>query len=81
MRFARPVQKLVPSTFIDWMEGQQLKAKEMVEMLEVCLEFGYQAVMQREKTSRREYVPNEVIPVQIVDLDQYDKLYARESVR
>lgn len=81
MRFARPVQKLVPSTFIDWMEGQQLKAKEMVEMLEACLEIGYQAVMQREKTSRTEYVPKEVIPVQIVDLDQYDKLYARESVR
>lgn len=81
MRFARPVQKLVPSTFIDWMEGQQLKAKEMVEMLEACLEIGYQAVMQREKTSKTEYVPEEVIPVQIVDLDQYDKLYARESVR
>ncbi len=50
-------------------------------MLEACLEIGYQAVMQREKTSRTEYVPKEVIPVQIVDLDQYDKLYARESVR
>ena len=45
------------------------------------VEIGYQAVMQREKTSRTEYVPKEVIPVQIVDLDQYDKLYARESVR
>ena len=63
------------------MECQKLKAKEMVEMLEACLEIGYQAVMQREKTSRTEYVPKEVIPVQIVDLDQYDKLYARESVR
>ena len=81
MRFARPVQKLVPSTFIDWMEGQQLKAKEMVEMLEACLEIGYQAVMQRERTPRTEYAPTEAVPVQMVDLGQYDKLYAREAAR
>ena len=55
MRFARPVQKLVPSTFIDWMEGQQLKAKEMVEMLEACLEIGYQACSVRKRPGQNMY--------------------------
>ena len=81
LRFARPAQKLVPSAFIDWMESQQLTAKEMVEILEAFLEIGYQAVMQREKTSGTEPTQNESVPVQPVDLDQYNKLYAREAVR
>lgn len=50
-------------------------------MLEACLEIGYQAVMQREKASKTEYTPNEAVPVQMVDLTQYDKLYAREAAR
>lgn len=81
MRFARPVQKSVPSTFIDWMEGQQLKAKEMVDMLEACMEIGYQAVMQRESISGTENPPKDTVSVRKVDLSLYDKLYAREAVR
>lgn len=81
LRFARPVQKLVPSTFIDWMEGQQLTAKEMVGMLEACLEIGYQAVMQRERTSGNQSPRDDAVTVPTVDLGQYDKLYAREAVR
>ena len=37
--------------------------------------------MQREKASRTEYAPVEAVPVQMVDLGQYDKLYTREAVR
>lgn len=81
LRFARPVQKHVPSAFIDWMEAQQLNAKEMVEMLEACMEIGYQAVMQCERRLRTEQLQKDTVPVQPVNLDQYDKLYTREAVQ
>lgn len=81
IRFARPVQKLVPSTFIDWMESQDLKAKEMVEMLEACLNIGYQAVMQHARTALPASAPVDPVSVENVDLSPYDRLYIREAVQ
>lgn len=75
------MQKLVPSAFIDWMEGQQPTAKELVGMLEACLEIGYQAGMQREQTSGKQLPQDDAVTVPTVDLGQYDKLYAGEAVR
>ena len=45
LRYARPVQYAVPTEFLDWMEAQGLTARQMVEMLEQCVEVGYAAVM------------------------------------
>lgn len=78
IRFARPVQKLVPPSFLDWMESQQLTAKQMVEMLEACQEIGYQAVMQHGIVPT--VAPVDSVSVQAVDLKQYDRLYAKEAV-
>lgn len=82
IRFARPVQKAVPSFFIDWMEGQHLSAKEMVMMLEACTEIGYQAVMQRD-IPEHPIIPESAdkISVDAVDLSQYDNLYARRTAQ
>lgn len=81
IRFARPVQKVIPPAFLDWMESKNLTAKEMVEMLEACLVVGYQAVMQRETVSGTAVVTSDPVPVQSVDLGQYDKLYTKEAVQ
>ena len=78
IRFARPVQKIVPVSFLDWMESKQLTAKQMVEMLEACQRIGYQAVMQHEIITAT--VPVDPVSVQAVDLGQYDRLYAKEAV-
>lgn len=75
IRFAKPVQRVVPQSFIDWMEAQHLSAKEMVQMLEACLDIGYQAVMQRTPVSAPGTAPIDTIGVQSVDLSQYDGLF------
>lgn len=79
IRFARPVQKLVPAAFIDWMEAQHLSAKEMVEMLYACQEIGYQAVMRRERTAPVQN--HDSVPVPCVDLSPYDQLYTKEATQ
>ena len=63
------------------MESQDLKAKEMVEMLEACLNIGYQAVMQHARTALPASAPVDPVPVEDVDLSPYDRLYAREAVQ
>ncbi len=45
IRYARPVRNAVPGEFLNWLEGQNLTVKEMVELLGQCSEFGYAAVM------------------------------------
>lgn len=77
IRYAKPVLSVVPAEFIDWMESQNLKSKEMVEMLELCLSQGYQAVMQSRAAVKPAAVPD-TVAVQTVDLSQYDHLYRRE---
>lgn len=78
IRYARPVLNAVPMEFIDWMENQHLKSKEMVEVLEQCLSEGYKAVMQRRVIV---IPPSEImdeVGVQAVDLSQYDHLCGKE---
>ncbi len=74
IRYARPVQQMVPATFIDWMEAQHLTSREMVEMLEACQTIGYKAVMQRERVPVEP--PVDLVDVPLPDLGQYDRLYA-----
>ena len=73
IRYARPVQNTVPGEFLNWLEGQNFTAKEMVELLGQCSEFGYAAVMCGR-------IPNRAAPVEdpvtvpVVDLEAYDAL-------
>ncbi len=79
LRYARPVQQLVPVAFIDWMEAQNLTAREMVNMLEACQAIGYKAVMQRERVPVE--APMDLVDVALPDLGQYDRLYVRGAVQ
>lgn len=78
IRYARPVTNAVPAEFVDWMENQHFKPKEMVELLEQCLNDGYRAVMQRRISEPKELDFANEVTVQMVDLAQYDRLCSKE---
>ena len=78
IRYARPVQRIVPVEFIDWMENQHLTAKEMVEKLEMCLEYGYEAVMRGDLIQTAESSISDPVTVESVDLSEYDGLCGKE---
>ena len=73
-----PVQRIVPVEFIDWMENQHLTAKEMVEKLEMCLEYGYEAVMRGDLVQAAEHPISDPVTVESVDLSEYDGLCGKE---
>ena len=79
IRYARPVQHIVPVEFIDWMENQHLTAKEMVEKLEMCLEYGYEAVMRGDLIQAAEHPIPDPVTVESVDLSEYDGLCGKEA--
>lgn len=71
---ARPVLNNVPVTFLDWLKRQDLKPKELVSLLKLSLEVGYEAVMSGFAPAAP---PSEIIDtVQApdVDLAAYDAL-------
>ena len=78
IRYAKPVQRVVPVEFIDWMESQHLTSKEMVEKLEMCLEYGYEAVMMGELPGSAESSIPDPVTVASVDLSEYDVLCGKE---
>lgn len=74
IRYARPVQKAVPAEFLNWLEGQNLTAKETVELLGQCADVGYAAVMCGRLPNRLEPVVEDPVKVPAVDLGVYDAL-------
>ena len=79
IRYARPVQRVVPVEFIDWMESKHLKAKQMTELLEECLEYGYEAVMAGTVPESIPVPVDDTVSVQSVDLSEYDTLCGKEA--
>lgn len=79
IRYAKPVQRVVPVEFIDWMESQHLTAKQMVEMLEKCLEYGYEAVMAGDVSEIDPAPMVDPVTVQPVNLSEYDILCGKEA--
>ena len=74
IRYARPVQNTVPAEFLNWLEGQDLTSKEMVELLGQCSEVGYAAVMCGRIPNSPEPVVEDPVRVPAVDLGAYDTL-------
>lgn len=74
---AKPVRDNVPKAFLDWLALQNLKPKELVSLLERCLEIGYDAVMHHDFPSAPLPDPAIVDPVlvQQTDLSAYDARY------
>lgn len=74
IRYARPVQNAVPAEFLDWLDRQNLTAKEMVELLGQCSQVGYAAVMCGRLPVSPETVVEDPVQVPAVDLKAYDAL-------
>lgn len=74
IRYARPVQNAVPAEFLNWLEGKNLTAKEMVELLGQCTEVGYAAVMCGVVPDCPEPAVKDMVTVPTVDLGAYDVL-------
>lgn len=74
IRYARPVQDAVPPEFLNWLDGQNLTARETVELLEQCADVGYDAVMRGRLPDRPEPVVEDPVKVPAVDLGAYDAL-------
>lgn len=75
---ARPVRDNVPEYFLDWLRKQALKPKELVGLLKLSLEIGFDAVMQGHTSVSQAPVSEiqDVVQVATVDLAAYDALYA-----
>ena len=77
LRYARPVQNAVPTAFIDWLECQELTSKEIVEMLNQCLEYGYVAVMAGSVPASEQTTVTDLVSMPVVNLEAYDALYRK----
>ena len=77
LRYARPVQNAIPTAFIDWLECQELTSKEIVEMLNQCLEYGYVAVMAGSVPANEQATVTDMVSMPVVNLEAYDALYRK----
>ncbi len=70
----KPVRQNVPQYFLDWLRQQDLRPKELVALLKLSLEIGFEAVMHG--TTPVKPIPEPVIPDEIqavtVDLAAYE---------
>ena len=73
---ARPVKDNVPESFLHWLQKQNRKPKELVKLLRLSLEIGFDAVMQGEchnVLAQSGEIQDKVL-VAAVDLSAYDVL-------
>jgi len=77
---AKPVKDNVPDYFLEWLRRQDLKPKQLVELLRLSTEFGFDTVMQSPVTPLLTLpimpspVIQDVVQVATVDLSAYDAL-------
>lgn len=79
---AKPVRDNVPPYFLDWLRQQDLKPKELTQLLEQSLEIGFDAVMRSELPSMAPPPPviQDPVAVAVVDLSAYDKRFLGKGV-
>lgn len=70
--YAKPVQANLPKYFLTWLAKQEFSAKELTEVLQMCLEDGCDAVMARTKKKPVPICIKDLVFVQPVDLNAYD---------
>lgn len=78
---ARPVLDNVPEYFLNWLARQELKPRELVELLERSLLVGFDAVMHGEPalSPQAEAAIQDTVTVAAVDLSAYDALLAQQT--
>lgn len=78
---ARPVRDNVPDYFLEWLRRQDLKPKQLVELLRMSTELGFDTVMQSSAAMLHTLpvmtssILQDEIQVAAVDLSVYDALY------
>ena len=80
---AKPVKDNVPEYFLQWLQKRDLKPKELVKLLRLSLEIGFDAVMQGQchNVLAQSGGIQDKVPVAAVDLSAYDVLCSpREGV-
>lgn len=78
---AKPVKDNVPEYFLTWLQKQALKPKELVNLLRLSLEIGFDAVMrgQRHNVLAQSGEIQDKVLVTAVDLTAYDALYSSRT--
>lgn len=73
---ARPVRDNVPDYFLEWLKRKNFRPKELVALLKLSLEVGYDAAMRdaTQVDAAPEPVIQDVVHVTTVDLTAYDAL-------
>lgn len=78
---AKPVRDNLPAEFLEWLQKQDLTAKQLVEIMYRGLEEGWNAVQYGVSNKPpKEPVIKDVVIVQEVDLSAYDELFDRTVV-
>ena len=70
--YAKPVQEIIPESFLHWLRSQDLTSKELVDILRRCQEEDYMEVMQKAPNHIDPVEIQDTVVVQAVDLHLYD---------
>ena len=70
--YARPVQETLPAYFVQWLRKQNLSPKELVEILQRCLDEDCETIMAEAACHISPVQIEDPVVVQAVDLHIYD---------
>lgn len=76
--YAKPVQDNLPAYFLNWLAAQKVSSKELAELLYLCLEKGFDAVMTEMSNHTAPAQIEDTVLVQDVDLRAYDAFLDRK---
>ena len=76
---AAPVRQNLPPEFLEWLKGRSADHKELMRLLEECVEYGWENVWKNNTVRLNEPVIMDIVAVSHVDLRKYDLLASRKA--
>lgn len=70
--YAKPIHDTLPAYFLQWLQEQQLSPKELVEILQRCIDEGCDTIMSEASCHVAPAQIQYTVVVQTVDLHVYD---------
>ena len=70
--YAKPIHDTLPAYFLQWLQEQQLSPKELVEILQRCIDEGCDTIMSEASCHVAPAQIQDTVVVQTVDLHVYD---------
>lgn len=77
--FAKPVQDTLPRYFLEWLEGQKLSPKELIQILYRCREESIETIMLEAPCYTSPSSIQDTVSVQSVDLHMYDNFIYKKA--